>query len=147
MPVHATVRAVFGHFQNLNLLVLMQDLRAGQAARQGWSAGPLLCPVAHGLPAGRDVRRLNALGQGADLTQGCDYAAACLGADAGAVLRFVRCWDEEVLGAAGLSRQLQELWEERLADAEVVQGVLNGTTVRAAERAVIAHAARRSLAR
>jgi hypothetical protein len=126
MPVHATVRAVFGHFQNLNLLALVQDLHAGRAARRGWSSGTLLCPVAHGLPAGREVRALNALGQGAILAQDCDYAARCLGAEADAVQRFVRSWDEETLGEEGLLRQLQELWEERLADAVAVQELLRG---------------------
>jgi hypothetical protein len=126
MPVNATVRAVFGHFQNLNLLALVQDLHAGRAARGGWTSGTLLCPVAHGLAAGREVRALNVLGQEADIALGCDYAAHCLGADANAVLRFVRSWDDEMLGDAGLLRQLEELWEERLADAEAVQELLHG---------------------
>ena len=126
MAVHATIRAVFGHFQNLNLLALVQDLHAGRAARGGWLSGMLLCPVAHGLAAGREVRALTVLGQEANLADGCDYAARCLGAEAEAVLRFVRLWDDELLGDAGLLRQLEELWEERLADAEAVQEVLHG---------------------
>ena len=38
MPVAASIRAVFGHFQNLNLLALVQDLRRNEAARRGWTS-------------------------------------------------------------------------------------------------------------
>ncbi len=124
MPVQPTDRAVFAHFQNLNLLALIQDLRFGQMAWGDWSDGAILCPVAHGLPSGSDVQELNTLGQSAALARGCTYAATRLGADARAVLRFVESWDEETLGARSLLQQLQELWEERLADAEVVQEIL-----------------------
>src|SRR5215471_7902079 len=116
MPVSARVYAVFGHFQNLNLLALLQDLREGRTARQAWLSGSLLCPVAHGLPQGAQVRRLRALGQAADLSKGCDFAARHLGADPGAVLHFVRSWDEEGLSSGSLLRQLEEMWAERLAD-------------------------------
>ncbi len=121
MPVHSNIRAVFAHFQNLNLLSLVQDLRFGQTAWGDWSDGALLCPVAHGLPAGSDVWKLR---QSTDLARGCAYAASRLGADAQAVLRFVESWDEEVLSATCLLQQLQELWDERLADAVAVQDVL-----------------------
>ena len=126
MPAPSTIYDVFGHFQNLNLLVLVQDLRAGRTARQAWLTGTRLCPVAHGLPAGDQVRALAELGQSADLGQGCDYAARHLGASCEAVQRFVRAWDEGDVGKGWLLRQLEELWEERLADAEAVQEVLVG---------------------
>jgi hypothetical protein len=126
MPVSTRVRDVFGHFQNLNLLALLHDLRADRTARRAWLSGSFLCPVAHGLPAGRQVRELSALGQAADLERGCAIAAQHLGADPGAVLRFVRLWDEEALSSTWLLRQLEELWEERRADAEAVQGLLQG---------------------
>jgi hypothetical protein len=126
MPVSSKVYAVFGHFQNLNLLALLQDLREGRTARQAWLSGSLLCPVAHGLPQGAQVQELRALGQAADLSQGCDLAARHLGADPGAVLRFVRSWDEEALSSDSLLRQLEEVWGERLADAEAAQALLQG---------------------
>jgi hypothetical protein len=126
MSVSGGIRAVFGHFQNLNLLALLHDLRSDQTARQAWSTGARLCPVAHGLPAGQQVRELTVLGQATDLGDGCDYAARHLGADPAAVFRFVRAWDEETLSRVGLCQQLQELWEERLADAEAVQELLSG---------------------
>ncbi len=126
MPVSARVHSVFGHFQNLNLLALLQDLRDGRTARQAWQAGSLLCPVAHGLPHGAQVQRLRALGHAADLGAGCDFAARHLGAEPEAVLRFVRSWDDELLSGEALLSQLEELWAERLADAEAVQGLLQG---------------------
>ena len=126
MPVHACIRAVFGRFQNLNLLALLHDLSAGQTAQQSWSAGTRLCPVAHGLPGRQDVLELNMLGQTADLVRGCGHAARRLGADPAAVLQFVRSWDEESIGGRWLLSQLEELWCERLEDAETVQAVLQG---------------------
>lgn len=126
MSVSASIREVFGYFQNLNLLALLHDLRSDQTARQAWSTGTRLCPIAHGLPAGQQVRELNILGQAADLGVDCDYAARHLGAPPAAVFRFVRSWDEQTLSRVGLCQQLQELWEERLADAEAMQELLQG---------------------
>ncbi len=125
MPVHTRIRAVFGHFQNLNLLAL-HDLATGNTAQEGWSLGSRLCPVAHGLPARQDVMELNILGQTQDLIQGCYHAARRLGADPADVLQFVRSWDEGTIAARWLFFQLFELWCERVEDAEAVQGVLQG---------------------
>jgi hypothetical protein len=108
MPVAPELFAVFGHFQNLNLLALIEDLRAGRMARQAWRVGALLCPVAHGLPRGARVKDLQALGQTDELGAGCDFAARHLGAEPDAVLRFVRAWDEEALGTRSLLRHLEE---------------------------------------
>jgi hypothetical protein len=127
MAVSGKVFAVFGHFQNLNLLALIQDLRAGRTARQAWLSGKHLCPVAHGLRRGDQVLELRYLGQAADLAAGCDYAARLLGARPADVLRFVRSWDEEELDTAALLGQLEEMWWERRADAEATQDVLRGT--------------------
>jgi hypothetical protein len=141
MPVSPGVQAVFGHFQNLNLLALLNDLHDGRTAEQAWLSGALLCPVAHGLPAGSQVRELCALGQEADLREGCHFAARLLGARPDAVLRFVRFWDEGAVSRGWLLRQLEEVWEERLADAQALQGLLQegprvpGREVRKARRA------------
>jgi hypothetical protein len=126
MPVHTRIRAVFGHFQNLNVLALMHDLASGQTARWSWSSQSRLCPVAHGLPAHQDVMELNILGQTDDLIRSCDLAARRLGADPAAVFQFVRSWDEGTIAARWLFSQLEELWYERLEDAEAVQAVLQG---------------------
>jgi hypothetical protein len=117
-------RAVFGYFQNLNLLALLEDRRQRRTARQSWFTGSLLCPVAHGLPAGEQVRELTILGQAADLDDGCAYAARHLGAEPGAVRRFVRDWDEEGMSAERLLRELEAVWRERLEDAIAVQALL-----------------------
>jgi hypothetical protein len=118
------IRDVFGHFQNLNLLALLHDLIQDRTARQAWSSGTRLCPVAHGLPSGQQVQQLAVLGQMAELGQGCDVAARHLGADPRSVQRFVRAWDTDAVGRAWLLHQLDELWQERLADAEAVQELL-----------------------
>jgi len=126
MTVSPIVAAVFGHFQNLNLLALIQDLRDGPTARQAWAHGSVLCPVAHGLPGEAQVRGLQVFAQVSDLGQDCDYAARHLGADPADVLRFVQAWDEGDLSRDALLRQLDEVWHERLADAEAVQEVIGG---------------------
>jgi hypothetical protein len=129
MPVTPKVAAVFGHFQNLNLLALIEDLRRGRTARQAWAHGSVLCPVAHGLPSGARVRDLQVFAYKADLGQDCDFAARHCGADPGDVLRFVQAWDEGDITRHSLLRQLDEVWLERLADAEAVQAVIGGGTV------------------
>lgn len=121
MAIEPMIRDIFGRFQNLNLLALMHDLAQDRTARQAWSRGSQLCPVAHGLPAGQQVQRLSLLGQMAELGQGCDVAARHLGADPRSVQRFVRSWDADVFSRAWLLHQLDALWQERLADAEAVQ--------------------------
>jgi hypothetical protein len=118
------IRGVFGHFQNLNLLALLHDLRIGRTTRNSWSTGTELCPVAYGMPIGRLVSELRYLGQTAAQERGCDYAARHLGADAESVRRFVELWDTHTYSPAWLLRQLEEIWQERLADAEAVQEIL-----------------------
>lgn len=129
MSISAIIRDVFGHFQNLNLLALLRDLEQDRTARHSWVNGRLLCPVAHGLPAGQQVQRLSVLGQIAELGQGCDLAARMLGTEPAAVLRFVRSWDAEEVSRYWLWQQLNELWQERLDDAEVVQELLQQSVV------------------
>jgi hypothetical protein len=124
MAVSPAIHAVFGHFQNLNLLALLHDLRDGRTARQAWFSGSLLCPVAHGLPTGPQVEEVNILGQAADLGNGCHFAARLLGAQPDDVLHFVRIWDDEAISPCWLLQQLEEMWQERLADALALQEVL-----------------------
>src|SRR6516164_2919312 len=129
MSISAIIRDVFGHFQNLNLLALLHDLQQGRTARRAWSSDRLLCPVAHGLPAGEQIQRLSVLGQIAELGQSCDLAARLLGADPAAVQRFVYSWDDGAFSRRWLWKQLNELWQERLADAEAVQELLQQPVV------------------
>ncbi len=124
MPVSLNIRDVFSYFHDLNLLVLVQDLRDNRAARTAWFSGSLLCPVAHGLPAGQQVSELSALGQSASMGVGCDYAGRHLGDHPEVIARFVRAWDEGQIRDAWLLQQLEELWLERQADAEIMQELL-----------------------
>jgi hypothetical protein len=126
MKPHSLIHAVFGHFQNLNLIFLLDDLRIGRTAKGAWTSGKLLCPVAHGLRAGQLVDELHGLSQSADLGRACDYAARHLGADPARVYQFVELWDTHQFSSDWLVRQLEDLWEERLADAEAVQELLTG---------------------
>jgi hypothetical protein len=123
MAIAPNIREIFGRFQNLNLLALLADLRDGQVAHNGWLRGDRLCPVAHGLSTGRQAKNLK---MDDDLRDDCWYASRQLGADADAILEFVRAWDEETLRPEMLYRQLADLWHERLADAIAVQDVLEG---------------------
>jgi hypothetical protein len=123
MTVHANFRDLFARFQNLNLLALLHDLRSGATTRRGWSFGGLLCPVAHGMPAGRQVRVLSAMGQTAGLERSCDYAAHEIGASPAEVLQFVSAWDDN-LDDDWLLQQLEAIWQERLEDAEAMQALL-----------------------
>jgi len=125
MPVPSMIRDVFDHFQNLNLLALVQDLRDGHTTGQAWFSGALLCPVAHGLGTAGQVQRLAGLFQAPDIERDCRYAADQLGATQRAVIRFVTAWDEGRVSSYWLQRQLEELWAERLADADCMQELLH----------------------
>src|SRR5690242_17555738 len=70
-----TVRQVFAHFQNLNLRVLIEDLRRGQVTRGNWAFADDLCPMAHGMPSGRTVSLLRYLSQAVDLPRACRLAS------------------------------------------------------------------------
>jgi hypothetical protein len=125
MSIESRTRKVFGAFHNLNLLVLREDLRSERVSRAAWLSGGSLCPVAHGLPSGRHLREVIALAV-ADFTYGCDYAAALIGADPASVWSFVNRWDTDLSAAQFLLQQFEELWQERLADADAMQNVLEG---------------------
>jgi hypothetical protein len=120
------VRQVFAHFQNLNLRVLIDDLRRGQVTRGNWSFADDLCPVAHGLPSGQAVTALRYLSQAVDLPRACRQAAQETGVPARYIERFVLSWDGGAMSPEWLLGQLEALWAERQADADAVQCVLGG---------------------
>lgn len=134
--VDPLVRQVFGPFQNLNLRILIEDLRAGRAARGDWASGLQLCPVAHGMPLGQAVADLCYLGQTAGLRRACAYASRYLGADPRTLARFIERWDDGHLARGRLLEQLDALWAERQADADAVQALLEPAG--AAERQILA---------
>lgn len=119
------VRQVFAHFQNLNLRVLIEDLRRGQVTRGNWSfLAEDLCPVAHGMPSGRAVNVLHYLCQAVDLPRACRHAAQEMGVPARFVERFVLSWDAGGMSQEWLLDQLEAIWAERRADADAVQFVI-----------------------
>jgi putative addiction module component (TIGR02574 family) len=143
MPIDPTIRSVFEYFQTLNLLVLINNLRAGAAIDGAWVTGPYLCPVAHGLAGAAVVDEMNYLNQSAPLPRACDHAARRLGADADSIYRFVIDWDRHRISPEWLQEQLEAIWRERLEDAVAVQEVLGEAGVEDAweaelERRVVA---------
>lgn len=134
MAISSNTREVFGYFQNLNLLALLEDLHAGRTTRNAWLSGSLLCPVAHGLPAGRLIENLNALGPIPNLGHECDYVGRQLGAETRSIMTFVQAWDEGLLSDDWLARQLEDLWVERLEDADALQELLGGKSADAGNR-------------
>lgn len=124
MGRQSNIRSLFAHFQNLNLLALLEDLRQERTTKSRWASGSRLCPIAHGLPAGRHVRELSLREQSEDLRRSCDYAAGLIGASPKLILTFVELWDDDAVTSETLLRQLKEVWEERLQDAVAMQAVL-----------------------
>src|SRR5439155_7497834 len=92
MDIDPLIHALFGRFQNLNLLILREDLRRGLVARGNWLDGGDLCPVAHGLADGVAVAQLCWQSQAIGLKQACHGAARYLGALPADVYRFVELW-------------------------------------------------------
>lgn len=117
------MQQLFGVFQNLNLLVLIEDLRRGFAAKGNWSFASNLCPLAHGMADGRVVERLQYLSQAVNLKAASDFAALQLGARPGQVFTFVEKWDEN-FQQEWLLEHLLMIWIERLEDAEAIQELL-----------------------
>lgn len=118
-----SMQKLFGVFQNLNLLVLIEDLRRGLAAKGNWAFARNLCPLAHGMADGRVVERLQFLSQAVNLKAACDFAAGQLGARPGQVMTFVEKWDEK-FEPEWLLDHLLMIWNERLEDALAMQELL-----------------------
>ena len=136
--VFPAVRNVFDYFQNLNLLVLLEDLRQGRVARETWLSGSLLCPVAHGLGTEQQVAELYSVDQETGMLPACGFAAQQLGAKPEEIMSFVQRWDEGRISEQSLLRQLQSLWEERLEDAELMQELLTGVEERRVSQSLTA---------
>ena len=127
MAIDPLVRDVFGRFQNLNLAVLIHDLYGGRTVRGRWSSlddRRSLCPISHGMADGAIVEQLRWASQAIDIEKACSVAAWHLGTHPITVYRFVRQWDSLGWGTGWLIGQLEELWADRLADADTVQEIL-----------------------
>jgi hypothetical protein len=123
------VREVFVHFQNLNLRVLIEDLRRGQVTRGSWAFADDLCPVAHGLGSGQAVSVLRYLSQAVDLPRACRRAAEEMGVPPRFIERFILSWDGGGMSREWLLDQLEDIWYERQADADAVQRVIGAEPV------------------
>jgi hypothetical protein len=118
------VRAIFTRFQNLNLRVLIEDLRRGLVTHGEWVFADNLCPVAHGLVGGQSVSGLHYLSQAVDLPRACRSAADELGVPPGSVERFVAIWDAGGMSHEWLLDKLEAIWWERQEDADAMQEFL-----------------------
>jgi hypothetical protein len=114
---------IFARFQNLNLLILIQDLRRHLCTSGDWETDNELCPVAHGMPDGATVHHLKYLSQSVNLERACGYAATVLGTYGEAVRRFVDLWDAYPY-PHWLLHVLEKIWHERSEDAAAAQGVM-----------------------
>src|SRR6516162_65500 len=115
-----SVRHVFAHFHNLNLRVLIEDLRRGQITRGDWTSATDLCPVAHGLANGRSVGVLRNLSQAVDQPRACRRVAEEMGAPARFIEDFIFSWDSGTMSHEWLIDHLEAIWRERQADADAV---------------------------
>src|SRR5262245_55110697 len=130
MDIDPLIHNLFGRCQHLLLLILREDLRRGLVARGYWLDGGYLCPLAHGLADGIEIEQLRWQSQAIGLKQACYGAARYLGALPSEVYRFVELWDQSSR-QNWLLEQLDDLWQERLADAESVQSFLDEKCCRA----------------
>jgi hypothetical protein len=112
-----TTREIFTRFQNLNIAILMEDLRRGLVAREEWISAPMseddlliLCPIAHSCRSFEHLRTWIE-GTTSEMT------------DANPAAFFVRDWDNYDIGTPKLLSILEEIWKERMEDADVVQAV------------------------
>ena len=127
VPVFGTgwrARQLFAHFQNLNLRVLIDDLREDRVASGNWTFARDLCPVAHGVADGRTVSLLQYMSQAVGLERACELAAEHIGASPRTVYHLITLWDAGDLGRERLLHELELIWQERMADAETMQLLL-----------------------
>lgn len=111
------LKNIFGRFQNLNLLLLIEDLRRGMVARGNWHdlENGNLCPIAHGWRC--------------DRFRSDNYTTPWLWAGISdeefysTPNHFPYEWDNGLVTRDQLLSTLESIYAERLADADVVQAV------------------------
>lgn len=137
MMTRELLRNIFSRFENLNLLTLIHDLRNGEILREGWyDTNPFgqvrFCPIAHGWVCGYMEAKERGfvetvvnrtIKEDAFVERTNEYAMAGIPANLGDP--FVTWWDgdgnDHTKGDAFLLKVLEELYSERLADAEAYQ--------------------------
>ena len=119
-------RRLFGHFRDLNLLTLRSNLDVCRVARRDWFADGHLCPLGHGMPGWVAVRDAVASTQSRNepLPAGLHRTHVDVGL-------FVDLWDKGLITRDWLVEQVEQLWMERLADADTLQAVVTAGTVAA----------------
>ena len=120
----SAVFEVFGRFQNLNLLVLLEDLRKGARLVIAGFPDPSYALLPMASPR-RRPRIDDPKDRPLTWTDGLADCSPSFGRQSGN--RAVLCSrvDEEGLSGERLLQQLEELWRERLEDAVAVQAVLH----------------------
>lgn len=118
-------KRMFSKFQNLNLLFLIEDVRSGRTARGMWKSGQNLCPVAHGWRDDWACRLLQTPMIAVKFDSALSAMVAGLQADE--VLPFTSWWDvgHSITKQKILLDILEEIYQERLIDADTVQQVIN----------------------
>lgn len=139
------LRNIFSRFQNLNLRVLIDDLKRGQVAKGKWSSyrdfvEPMqklfwtdspevevsfnyrsirqveICPMLHGACTALE----------GDSEYRCEVLGRQLGVPEWVVHKFIQWWDRNppVEVKQTLLSVLEDIWQERLTDANAVQEVI-----------------------
>lgn len=113
---------LFERFQNLNLIVLIEDLRRKHVAIRQWVErtpdGRVLCPLWHG-SSGCYVPAENPWA-----VLGYEYGIHQASYDA---RNFVSSWDRRFISPNHLEDVLLDILRERLEDADAVQDMLAGS--------------------
>lgn len=124
-------KGIFSRFENLNLLILMEDLRRGMVSRTFWVQPETknMCPIAHGskgrLKESLSIEELRLNPDASLATTNCELANIPLHIGE----KFYRLWDDvdddnnPLMADRELLAILTDIYNERLADADVVQGV------------------------
>ncbi len=123
-------RGIFERFQNLNLLVLIEDIKNGNVARGTWSQyiypdDATMCPLMHGFQNSCNNRFSPRLKE--DNTSLEDWMAAkdALGMPyATEIMEFTAWWDSGGSKTNRLLKLLHSILQERMIDADAVQACI-----------------------
>lgn len=120
----AKIKRLFARFENLNLFVLIADLRGKSCAYASWIDGRHSCPIAHGFR--------NGTVNYADDDEQIYLHAGIPKTEWAAATQFIGWWDDGAFDNVDsfLFEVLEEIAAERMADADAVQAVIAGAPER-----------------
>lgn len=130
------IKNIFSRFQNLNLRILVDDLKNGQCAvgdwvhltkdSKTWENITLICPLAHGFHHESSINKvqLALLSQ-----QEQKIASEEIGITRKQVKDFLNWYDYKNDSTNKLLPILESIWKERLEDADAVQNVITESEV------------------